>query len=237
MTKRQNLENTDRPAGEAAKLASLDLKALRETRGITLREIYEQTRITVVNLEAIETQNFHLLPSPAYAKTFIRGYADAIGMESKIIQEAYDQYLHALHAEQEQGKDHGNNRRKGKNKRILVWTVLLTIAAGAVLLALFLLYGSDPEIPRTESDKTTLKKTDAATVEATRPVDAPVPPGQADPARPETKADGTPFMTGQNPAQAGRDLQAGMQTGVAPPPATVSGPPVSSENRQTAEPR
>jgi len=123
----------------------------------------------------------------------------------------------------------------GRKVRFFAWAYVLVFAV--MILTHAILYGSDPDIPRTESDKTTLKKTDAATVEATRPVDAPVPPGQADPARPETKADGTPFMTGQNPAQAGRDLQAGMQTGVAPPPATVSGPPVSSENRQTAEPR
>ena len=233
----QSLENAEQPAGEAVKVASLDLKALREARGITLREIYEQTRITVVNLEAIETQKFHLLPSPAYAKTFIRAYADAIGIDSKVVQEAYGRYLQSLHVEKDQEQDHGKNRRVGKRKRFLIWTVLLTIVAGAAMLALFLQCGGGPDIFRPESARAPLQKTDAATVEATRPVDAPVPPGQADPARPETKADGTPFMTGQNPAQAGRDLQAGMQTGVAPPPATVSGPPVSSENRQTAEPR
>ncbi len=232
MTKDQSLENADRPAGEAAKRASLDLKALREARGITLREIYEQTRITVVNLEAIETQNFHLLPSPAYAKTFIRGYADAIGIDGKVIHDAYGQYLQALHAEQEQGKEHGDNRTKGKNKRILVRTFLLIIAAGAAMLALFLLYEGGPEIPRTGSDKTVPQKTDAATGEVARPVETTVQPGPVDQAKPEAKTDGAQVMTGQSPVQTERGLQAGMPA----LPATAAGQPVESEKPQTAEP-
>ena len=233
MTSDQSLENADRPAGDAAKRASLDLKALREARGITLREIYEQTRITVVNLEAIETQKFHMLPSPAYAKTFIRAYAEAIGIDSKIIYEAYGHYLQSLHVEREQEKDQGKNRRKGKNRRFLVWTVLLTIVAGAAMLALFLQCGGGPDILWTESAKAPLQKTDAATVEAAKPIASPVQPGQADQAKPETKTDGTQGMTGQTPVQTGREVQPGMPA----PPVTAPGPPVSSENRQTAEPR
>ena len=233
MTSDQSLENASWPAGEAVKGANLDLKALREARGITLREIYEQTRVTVVNLEAIETQKFHLLPSPAYAKTFIRAYADAIGIDSKIIHEAYGRYLQSLHVEKDQEKDHGKNRRQVKRKRFLLWTALLTIVAGAVMLALFLQYGVGPDILRPESAKAPLQKTDAATVEAAKPVVATVPPGQADPAKPETKTDGTQVMTGQPPQQTGQDLQPGIPAS----PGTATGTPVSSENRQTEAPR
>ena len=236
MTSDRSPGNADRPAGEVAKPAGPDLRALREARGVTLREIYERTRVTVVNLEAIETGQFHRLPSPAYAKTFIKAYADAVGIDGKMIQEAYGRYLQSLNVGKEQEKDPERNRRKGKRKRFLVWTVLLTIIAGAALLALFLRYDIDPDILRTESVKPSSQTTDAATVEAAKPIGTLVPAAQTDPATPEAKAEGTPVLTGQNPAPAGRDLQTGIQAGPAAPPATVPGQPVSPATRQTAEP-
>lgn len=237
MTSEQSSGNADRPAGDVTNQAGPNLRALREGRGITLREIYERTRVTVVNLEAIETGQFQRLPSPAYAKTFIKAYADAVGIDGKMIHEAYGRYLQSLNVGKEQEKDPGKYRATGKRKRFLAWTILLTIVAGAAMLALFLKYEVDPDILRTESAKPSSRTTDAATVGAAKPIGTPVPAEQADPAKPEAKAESTQALTGQNPAQAGRDLQAGVQTGAAAPPATVSGPPVSPETRQTAEPR
>jgi|OpeIllAssembly_1097287.scaffolds.fasta_scaffold394148_2 cytoskeletal protein RodZ len=229
MTSDRDFENAVRPAGETAKPASLELKALREARGLTLREIYERTRVTVVNLEAIETERFHLLPSPAYAKTFINAYADAVGIDSKIIFGAYDHYLQSLNVGNEQEKDNGRYRGKGNRKRLLIGTALLIIIAGLAMMALFVQCGSDLDILRSEPAKPAVQKTDAATTEAGKPAQAPVQTERTDQARPEMKTEGAQLMTGQSPAQPGRELQ----TGVAAPP----GQPVSSENRQTAAPR
>ena len=71
---------------EAVKSAPLqklpDLKALRESRGLTLENIFLMTRISVTNLEAIENSDFHLLPAPVYTKKFIESYAKAIGIDA-----------------------------------------------------------------------------------------------------------------------------------------------------------
>jgi cytoskeletal protein RodZ len=140
-----------------------------------------------VNLEAIETEKFHLLPSPAYTKTFINAYAEAIGIDSKIIFGAYEHYRRSLHVDREEEKDHGRNPIKGKRNRFLIWTVLLTSIAGAAMLAFFLEYGGGPDILRTESVKPAGQKTDAATVEVAKPVQTPVqtePPPVAEPGKP-----------------------------------------------------
>ena len=236
MTSEQSSGNADRPAGDVTNQAGPNLRALREGRGITLREIYEQTRVTVVNLEAIETGQFHRLPSPAYAKTFIKAYADAVGIDGKMIHEAYGRYLQSLNVGKEQEKDPGKYRTTGKRKRFLVWTVLLTIIVGAAMLTLFLRYEIDPDILRTESAKPSSRAT-AAAVEAAKPIGTPVPAEQTDSAQPEAKTEGMKVPADQNPAQAGRDLQTVIQAGPAGPAATVSGQPVLPEARQTAEPR
>ena len=59
-----------------------DLKTARENSGLTLKELFERTRISVVNLEAIENGAFHLLPVPLYARNFIKTYAAALGVDS-----------------------------------------------------------------------------------------------------------------------------------------------------------
>ncbi|MFA7402797.1 MAG: RodZ domain-containing protein [Pelobacteraceae bacterium] len=70
-----------------------DLKALRESRGLTIMDIFTMTRISVANLEAIENGVFNLLPAPVYTKKFIEGYAKAIGIDAGIILAHYQRHL------------------------------------------------------------------------------------------------------------------------------------------------
>ena len=72
------------------------LKEKREDLGLTLRDIFQRTRITAVNLEAIENGDLHLLPVPIYTRNFIKTYARALGINSKPILDAYEDYLISL---------------------------------------------------------------------------------------------------------------------------------------------
>lgn len=74
----------------------IDLKTVRENSGLTLKELFERTRVSVVNLEAIENSNFHLLPVPICTRNFIKTYADALGVDSKPVLQRYENYLQAL---------------------------------------------------------------------------------------------------------------------------------------------
>ena len=74
----------------------IDLKTVRENTGLTLKELFERTRISVVNLEAIENGDFHLLPVPIYGRNFIKTYADALGVDSKPVLLRYENYLQSL---------------------------------------------------------------------------------------------------------------------------------------------
>ncbi|MDO9530159.1 MAG: DUF4115 domain-containing protein [Syntrophales bacterium] len=71
----------------------LDLKKVRESSGITLNDLFESTRIRILILEAIENEEFHLLPESVYTRTFIKTYAKAVGIDSEKILSRYEKYL------------------------------------------------------------------------------------------------------------------------------------------------
>ena len=52
-----------------------ELRLAREARGISLREISEQTRISMRYLEAIESNDYKRLPGGIFNRSFIKAYA------------------------------------------------------------------------------------------------------------------------------------------------------------------
>lgn len=65
------------------------LRLAREARGVTLREISEQTRISTRYLEAIETNDYRRLPGGIFNKSFIKAYAKYIGFDEREALEGY----------------------------------------------------------------------------------------------------------------------------------------------------
>ncbi len=65
------------------------LRLAREARGISLREISEQTRISMRYLEAIEADDYKRLPGGIFNRSFIKAYARQIGFDEKEAIEAY----------------------------------------------------------------------------------------------------------------------------------------------------
>ena len=74
---------------------SQELKAAREALGLSLENVFQRTRISLAYLQAIENNDFHLLPIPVYAKNFIKTYARALGIDSKPILINYEGYLNS----------------------------------------------------------------------------------------------------------------------------------------------
>jgi cytoskeletal protein RodZ len=64
--------------------------------GLSLEDVFNQTRVRVVYLQAIENKEFHLLPVPVYTKNFIKIYARALGIDSEPIIKDYENYLNSL---------------------------------------------------------------------------------------------------------------------------------------------
>ena len=72
---------------------SQELKEKRESLGLSLADLFQRTRISVAYLQAIENNDFHLLPVSVYTKNFIKTYALALGVDSEPILINYESYL------------------------------------------------------------------------------------------------------------------------------------------------
>ena len=57
------------------------MKRLREQRGISLRDIADQTKLSVRTLEALERNDISLLPGGIYSRGLVRAYAEHIGAD------------------------------------------------------------------------------------------------------------------------------------------------------------
>ena len=66
------------------------LRAARERQGIELGEVERETRIRERYLAALEAEKFELLPARAYAKGFLRVYADFLGLDGRLIVAEFD---------------------------------------------------------------------------------------------------------------------------------------------------
>lgn len=65
------------------------LRAARESRGLTLEQVEQTTRIRRVFLEALEEDRFDELPAPVYTRGFIRNYARLLGLDPDDMVAAY----------------------------------------------------------------------------------------------------------------------------------------------------
>jgi cytoskeleton protein RodZ len=59
------------------------LRLEREAHGIALRDISEQTRISMRYLEAIESDDYGRLPGGIFNRSFIRAYAKFVGFDEQ----------------------------------------------------------------------------------------------------------------------------------------------------------
>jgi cytoskeletal protein RodZ len=83
-------------------MASLgeELKRERELREISLREISQATKISMRILEAIEKNNYKILPGGIFNRNFIRAYAEFIGVDAETAVNKYYQQSAAVAVEE-----------------------------------------------------------------------------------------------------------------------------------------
>lgn len=65
------------------------LREARETKGLTLEEAQEVTRINATYLEAMETGEYSVLPTPVHARGFLRNYARFLELDPQPLLERY----------------------------------------------------------------------------------------------------------------------------------------------------
>ena len=66
------------------------LRAAREAQGLTLEQAFKGTRIKAAFLEAIEANQFDVLPGQVQARGFVRSYANFLGLDGEHLASALD---------------------------------------------------------------------------------------------------------------------------------------------------
>jgi cytoskeleton protein RodZ len=112
------------------------LRLARETRGIALRDISEQTRISMRYLEAIESDDYRRLPGGIFNRSFIRAYAKFIGYDED---QAMDEYARTLRERGESDEESSQRPYKSlvytedSGQRSPIVNLLLAVVILAVL--------------------------------------------------------------------------------------------------------
>lgn len=109
-------ENSGKEGGEAG----MGLKELREARGLSLDEVYRNTRISLVNLEALEKGEFHHLPPPVYTKGYLKDYAKLLDVEEKQLISRYEKYLASRDQADKEEADSFHESGRRFSKKFLV---------------------------------------------------------------------------------------------------------------------
>jgi len=65
------------------------LKEAREAMGLSLEAVEEETKIRRKYIQALEQEQFQVLPGPIYAKAFLKNYAKFLGVKVEEIMEEY----------------------------------------------------------------------------------------------------------------------------------------------------
>lgn len=69
------------------------LREARETKGLSVKDVTEKTRISAKYIEALEQGDYDALPSPVHVRGFLRNYARFLGLDAQPLLDRYEQRL------------------------------------------------------------------------------------------------------------------------------------------------
>src|SRR4051795_9288849 len=65
------------------------LKRTRSRQKVDIRTVEAETKVRIKYLRALENEEWDVLPGPAYAKGFLRTYADFLGLDGDALVDEY----------------------------------------------------------------------------------------------------------------------------------------------------
>jgi hypothetical protein len=157
---------------------------LREARmraRIDISEIEAETKIRAKYLRALENEEWGLLPGPAYVRSFLRTYAEALGLDAKLLLEEYklrherpsDHDLMPIGTSRRRGRGGGGPMRPPREPRRIPPGLVIGVIVVLLVAALYALGKStgggdgDNAPTTTATDRTTTTKVPATSTTRT----------------------------------------------------------------------
>ena len=177
-TSEQTSEDESRDGGAGGSLGQ-QLRRAREALGVSLRDMSEQTRITMRNLEAIEADEYKDLPGGIFNKSFIKSYARHIRFDEQRALALYERTM------RERGEGTDEVLTSPQRSRIYIGDTarspLVTYALSAAIVGILILivYAGLHYYRRTEGQPTEAQATPTPAAQAaTQPTPTPAPAAQ-----------------------------------------------------------
>jgi cytoskeleton protein RodZ len=139
---------------------------LREARmraRIDVSEVEAETKIRAKYLRALENEEWDLLPGPTYVKSFLRTYAEALGLDAKLLVDEYKlrhERLSDVELQPINAAAPGRERRR--SGPMIPRGVTIGFIFALLVLALYLLGSSASNSPKTATTPTTSATTTSA---------------------------------------------------------------------------
>ncbi|MCU4988578.1 DUF4115 domain-containing protein [Bacillus cereus] len=185
------------------------LKEARGTKGLSIDQLHEITKIQKRHLVAIEEGNYDVLPGAFYARAFIKQYADAVGLSGEELLVEYQSTIPQSEKRDVPQVSTGQKTQETMQKssswpiadhmpKILV--ALLVIAVGVVIWFVFqALTGKDDEkVPNAQSEKIEVKKAENSPLDTKKEEVKAEEPKKEEPKKEEPKKEEQPAQpTGQ----------------------------------------
>lgn len=185
------------------------LKEARGTKGLSIDQLHEITKIQKRHLVAIEEGNYDVLPGAFYARAFIKQYADAVGLNGEELLVEYQSTIPQSEKRDVPQVSTGQKTQETMQKssswpiadhmpKILV--ALLVIAIGVVIWFVFqALTGKDDEkVPNAQSEKIEVKKAENSPLDTKKDEVKAEEPKKEEPKKEEPKKEEQPAQpTGQ----------------------------------------
>lgn len=135
--------------GEPMRIGEV-LKRARTRQGIEIRTVEERTKIRTKYLRALEAEDWEVLPSPAYAKGFLRTYAQLLGLDADAV---IDEFRDRVESQLDAGHPlrlsepllEGRRRLADRGSRGPGTLVAVVVAVAVGILLLVGLLGGDDE--------------------------------------------------------------------------------------------
>jgi cytoskeleton protein RodZ len=146
------------------------LREARMRQRIDISEIESETKIRAKYLRALENEEWDLLPGPTYVKSFLRTYAEALGLDGKLLIEEYKLRHERLSDVEMQpirppgAREPRRRRRAGSGRG---WAVLVVVA-GLITALYFLGNGGNDNGGNDATSTTPPAKTTTTTKRSSR---------------------------------------------------------------------
>jgi helix-turn-helix protein/PEGA domain-containing protein len=143
------------------------LRRARERRGLTLQQIAQGTKIPLRHLNALERDEFAVLPGGMYRRAEVRAYADAVGLDRHValawLDRALEQAMPRTASSVQASVPHPHPMFASGRTRVLM-TAAVAVTTGAIALAMWVRQPGEGDIASLAAPDPLSRRTEPASV-------------------------------------------------------------------------